>query len=717
MKLSGVPVPKREIIELILRIIPADQTREILKIQSGTDLHRRLNDFTKNQLLEVLQSTDEGKAGLEEAKAKYPLNSNPTLYLISVSFWPDRQTLFDETTKLAENMSDDAEFFGSDRLVKSVYMITEAREYKSQISFFELPIIYEKKIEYVESDPEAENYGEVEELYSLEKAIVWYNTRYKHAILLCGDYPAVKPILYYGKNKLGIRWQLPFLSEAMLQRLAEGANPRTASFSRLEQDPDDDLDVQTMIISDSGLGDSRSFRRFSQDEYRHQTSGFYSSHPDLVYGGLGIARQYGRIWTPARLRKDSLLALSINLIQKTEEELVREADINLGGFVGYYRNTPIDLAGKRINSSQRFFIEEITKAIISARRLPNNETVLETDFIWDLARKFEDLDLVPALEIQCENCGNFLLKCPICESPYEPLEVEQQLIFQCPSHPDKIIEDNQIFTCECGAENEITFSTDIRVFPGAYLLETLHEFLSILENQSYDGSFAIIGNILRLIPKRGERVNKYSLSSFRNWRIRARIMHRNLPENRVQDYWRILSRIKEKCTRNDSHPTREICANCMDEKITRSRIMSGKEICLPRIFGYAIDMDFDGVHHGHEIADIRYDDVLEETGEQLALAIHLKSRVLPKKRGLGRSVSCIKGLFTQYCYSVYLAAMRGEKIDVIGISVPNAINDQVINNFEYLAMQLGFPLIILSEDEWVNILDSAFEKVEVELAH
>jgi hypothetical protein len=151
----------------------------------------------------------------------------------------------------------------------------------------------------------------------------------------------------------------------------------------------------------------------------------------------------------------------------------------------------------------------------------------------------------------------------------------------------------------------------------------------------------------------------------------------------------------------------------MNEEISKSRIQSGIEFCLPRLFGFAIDMEFNGVHHGHEIADIRYDDVLYDTEEHLALGIHLKSRQRSRPRGLGRSVGCVKGLYTQYCYSAYLSAMRGEKIDVIGISVPNIINDRVIENFEYLAAQLGFPLIILSENDWVKILDAAIEKAEV----
>jgi len=713
MAIGGTPVPKREIIAIILRTISAEQIHTTLKIQVDTDIQRRLDDFSKNQLLDVLQLTAEGREALEETKAKYPLTSNPTLYLISVSAWPDSQTLFDRTGILAGQMNEAAVWFGTDRTVRSVYMITAAREYQAHIVFLEVPLVYEKRLEYVISDPSSEDYGESDVIYSLEKAIIWYSEHFKHALLLCGDFPAVKPILYYGSTTLGIRWQLPFLSEGMLHRLAEGASPRTASFSRLEDNPDDELDIQTMTVSDPGLGKSISYKRLILDASRHQTSGFYSSHPDLVLGGLGISRQYGRIWTPARLRKDSLLALSINLIQKTEEELVREADINLGGFIRYYRNVPITIGGKKVYTSLRPYFEELIKAIITARRSANNEKVLESEFILELINQSENLDLIPGLEIQCENCGNYLLRCPECHYPYKPIMENQQILFRCPNGHPGTMHDNQNVACECGANLEITYSTDIRIFPGAELLRSLHEFLDILENQQYDGSFLIIGNVLRLIPRRRDAINQYLLSSFRYWRVRAHLHQRNPSAVEQEKYRKALYRIKEKCSRNGWHPTREICNACMDEEISRRRIISGNEICLPRIFGYAIDEDFDGIHYAREIADIRYSDVLEETGEQLNLGIHLKSRELPKKHGLGRNVASVKGLYTQYCYSAYSAAMRGEDLNVIGISVPNVINSEVVENFKYLANQLGYPLLILSEDEWVKIMDAAIEKAEI----
>ena len=75
MPIGGTPVPKREIIDLVIRNIPGDQIREMLKIQAETDLRRRLDDFSKNQLVEVLQSTENGRNALEDTKANYPLSS------------------------------------------------------------------------------------------------------------------------------------------------------------------------------------------------------------------------------------------------------------------------------------------------------------------------------------------------------------------------------------------------------------------------------------------------------------------------------------------------------------------------------------------------------------------------------------------------------------------------------------------------------------------
>lgn len=715
MPIGGTPVPKREIIELVIRNIPGDQIREMLKIQAETDLRRRLDDFSKTQLVEVLQSTESGRNALEDTKANYPLSSSPTLYLVSVSSWPDFQHILEKTAELAEQMQGAAVRFGSDRTVRSVYIITPAREFVSQIPFQEIPLVYEKKIEFVVADPESEDFGEVDVIYSLEKAIIWYCREYRHALLLCADFQAVKPILYYCRTLLDISWQLPYLSEEMLDRLAEGANPRTASFSRVDDDPIGNFDAQSLTISDPSLGQLRSYRSLSDDPSRQQTFGFYSSHPDLVQGGMGISRQYGRIWTPTHLRKDSLLALSTNLIQKTEQELNREADINPNGFIAYYRNVTVSLGRKKLRTQQRYYFEELIKAIIGARRSRTLEFELDPVFIRDLIKQYQYLDIAPALNIHCDNCGDNLARCSICNSPLTPIVVDHQLIFQCSTHPNEHqYQDNGLFPCDCGANIELTFSADIRILPGVQLLKAIHKFLGVLENHQFDGSFIIIGHVLKLLPRNRVAINACHLSEFQMWQNRAHIHQRNISEERKNQYSQILWRIKEKCARNNRHSSYEICSACMREVITTARIKAGNDLCLSRLFGYAVDEEFDGVHHGREIADIQYSDVWLNTGERFQLGIHLKSRQKSRVCGLGRSVSSIKGLYAQYCHSAYLATTGGADLNVLGVSIPNTINEEVREDFQFISGQFGYPLLVLDEEDWFRIVDAAIEKAEVE---
>lgn len=716
---GGTPAPKREIVNLLLQVLPIETIRTLLKIQAETDLRRRLDDFPKHQLVEAIQSTAEGQSALNDAKARYPLSTKPTLYLVSVSHWPNREELLSVTQNLAQIGHEGQVLFGTDRTIRSIYMVTPLREIQAPIQYFEIPLVYEKKIEYVESDPTSEEYGEPSEIYSLEKSLIWYCSQYKHALLLCGDYSAVKPILCYGTTKLGVSWQSPYFTEEMLQRLAEGATPRSASFSRLDNAIEDEFDAQTMTVFDRELGQSRSFHRLMNDESKQQTSGFYTNHPDLVEGGLGISRQYGRIWTPTKLRKDSLLALSMNLIQKTETELARESEINLDGFISYYRNIPIKINKRKIDSTQRTVFTKLIKGIISAKKSDYHEYVLENDFLNDLIAQRENLDLIVGIEVNCENCGSYLLRCPDCQDPLQPTTNDNgQTIFQCEKHPDALtILDGHQIRCDCGSEMDITLSTDIRIYPGANLLKSLHHFLAEMENQQYDGSFQIQGNILHLVSKNRNGMNQYNLDNFQCWQTRAHLHQRHPGENVAESYRSALSRLKEKCHQNNWHPSRETCVACMREQVTRKKVFDGStksNICLPRLMGYAIDMDFDGIHHKHEIADIRYPDVLIDTGEQRNIGIHLKSRERPRKSGLGRSASGIKGLYAQYCHSVYSSAHRDVNMEIVGISIPNTINQEVTEDFQYLSNQLGFPLVILTEEDWVKILDAVLEKAEIE---
>ena len=203
------------------------------------------------------------------------------------------------------------------------------------------------------------------------------------------------------------------------------------------------------------------------------------------------------------------------------------------------------------------------------------------------------------------------------------------------------------------------------------------------------------------------------MADFQLWKSTAKLHQRYISSSKQEEYRRLLFRIKEKCSRDDRHPRKATCQACLEEKITYGRIQAGKEICLPRLIGLPIGKGFEGIHHRYETADIKYTDLLFIANQEYSIWIHLKSRVKTKSEKLGRSAASIKGLYTQYCYSAYLASHQ-EKNRIIGISIPNGISEEVIENIEYLSQRLGFPSIILDEDDWVKILAASLEFAYVE---
>jgi len=133
------------------------------------------------------------------------------------------------------------------------------------------------------------------------------------------------------------------------------------------------------------------------------------------------------------------------------------------------------------------------------------------------------------------------------------------------------------------------------------------------------------------------------------------------------------------------------------------------------MLGLTIAKGFDGVHHGYEVADVKYEDVLDDTSEQVRLGIHLKSRRRRSRpKGLGRGARPIRGLYTQLFYSAYLALTGRAEFDVIGISVPNPIDEEVVASMRHLVNELGFPLLVVDEGEWLKIVDAVLEQLEVE---
>jgi len=708
-------VPKRQIVATILETIAHDSVRQHLRIGPGTDLRDRLEDFPKVELLALLTSTPEGEEALDAVERRYPLHSPPTLYLVHVRRRPQTAALLQLTARLSGNGRDGGMLFGEHRTVRVVYMGQPAYRLQFNAAVVEIPLYYERRFEYTVGNPRSDDYGERQTEYALERAFIWLLEKYSHAILCCSDFVAVHSTIAFGVRELGLEWALPNLTEDMMDRLAASADPRTVTFASFDLQRTTGLDVKTVTLSDPALAKRSGFQTLRHDPSRHRTAGYFADHPDLVVGGLGISRRYGKTWTPAHLSRSSLVALSTGLIERTEDELAHEYTRNPRGYVDYFRNVPVLVKGRPLLGMKRETYSDLLKAILEADSCDGKETSLEPDILAALVQNQGPLALDVSYTFECPACGEVLAMCPNCHLPYVAKYYDGLFTSVCRSCGDRLETDTG-FRCECEHLVPIlVFKNHLRMHPMPELLQSLLDFAERLD-MHWDGTFVVTGNVLRVLPRPEppvlERINLDNLSL---WRTNARYHLRSVPRVSRKSLIRILNKAREKCDKNKFHPSRTDCAQCLASKPSPDDVRSAA-ICLPRLLGLPIARGFDGIHHGHEQADVIYTDTITSgsTPSTLRLGIHLKSRTRSRPQGLGRSVYRIKALYTQLLYSAYEALIGAASFDVIGISVPNTIKVDVVDSMQRLVNDLGFSFLVIDEDDWLKILDAVLEQLEFE---
>jgi hypothetical protein len=711
-------VPKRAMVNEILRVIPEDSIRGWFHVGAQTALGQRLNDFTKAKLVALLTSTPEGEEALSQLERNHPLSSPPTLYLVSVQDRPDTPSLIASTTELARASRAIAMMLGEGRAVRAVYAASPAYTLPFHQEVTEVPLHYERRIEYTECDPESDEYGDRKALYSLEMALIWLVDGYSHAIICVPDFVAVRPVINFGASRLGLMWALPNLTEDMMNRLAGRARPRSATFSAPSADLSTFLDVRTVTMSDPSLGDRSGFVQVRQDPNREQTAGFYTGHPGLVLGGLGIARRYGRVWTPARPSRSGLVALAIDLIGRTEEELTRLYEGDRKGYPGYFRYVAVSINGRKVAGQLRSTFEDLIGAILQADAEQSRQTSLERPLLHALVRGQDQLALEVLATFDCPQCGDGVLgRCPQCWSPYAARLDGSDLIFECSNRDcTHRLDVDAGFKCDCGQEVPVAaLENHLNILPKPEFTAALREFLRAMPDVTWGGLFYVGGYVLKLLaPAPRPFREMVRLADLRSWRIRARHNVRDVPRGRRrEDLIRVLGLTKEKCAANNRHPTHEICSRCLASQISVEEVREGA-ICLPRMLGLAIEMNFDGVHHRYEIADVKYEDVLDDTDAEVRLGLHLKSRMERRPRGVGHSALPVKALYTQLFYSAHLALTGRVQFDVIGISIPNTVMEEVVHSLRHLVNELGFPLLVVDEGDWVKIADAVVERLQVD---
>lgn len=681
------------------------RAREYFGISDETSTCERLEAMNKPALISFLMEQDEdAETALSRLNKQFIMRKSPTLYMVTFRDIPKYEKIKDASQRLAKRGRNAGRSFGPNDAVRFLYHPEVCRKVQDCIEFV---FHYERRLEFVESDPVSPKYGEPKSDYSLETSVLWLPiVASHHGILACCDYPAIRCIFDYFFEHFQIDLNTPRLDIDTLKRLAGNAAPRRATFVS-DTAFNNNNEVTSITLADRTLSNKKPFNQISCNPAAELTSGFYMGHEGLVLGGIGIARDDGKIWTPSHLDRNALLNLALILINKTEIQLRKRS--SLDKMIKHYAGDHARIGDRELRGQRHAAYVELAIGVFEANAKPatQRDVAIRYELTNKLVQYKHDMGLVAAITLQCPSCSNvFIGNCIACGNTLDVV-IKNGIAAYC-QHCHRDVDQ---ITCECGKSLDISnIDSKVRLLPEKDLIESITT-LAKQVNKAAPKYFLVRGNTIRIPHVHASRTSAdVGLADLRMWIRRARFNVRHIPTDNTQ-LESIIRRSKEKCPLNAGHPTRTNCENCFNKKLKLSGLGKGK-YCLPRLFGIPIDYPFNGIHHGREFADVHYRDTIESDGKQIKIALHLKSRhARVSEHGLGRSISCIKSLYTQVCFSAYINNEEQLHYAVIGVALPNMITPSVVDSMRYVVNRLGLRFMIVDERDWLKIADAAVEKL------
>jgi hypothetical protein len=712
-------IPKARLVSFIIEDISAADKVKIYFNIRVTNIEERLLSFRKEQLLSFIATLGQDvEDRLHNLETMFPLRRPPTFYLSFIESCPSQNKIILSSRSLAQYGRGGGIEFDQNETVRFVYLpqLSVSMISVSDIKIIQYQLHYEHKFEYVQTNEEAPDYGQIVEAYSLETAMIWLPLeKYRHAIIACYDYSALSRIRNYFAIKLNIIMYPPYLDKKMVERITFGAIPRSATYS-LQLGSEGTNEVQHITISDPSLPSKPIFSSMIGNPDREQTSGFYTAHPGLAMGGIGVSKRYGKIWTPRRLDTMELATLSLEIIKHTEFELNKLAKANdFINLTKYYYTLNVRIGDKVLDEKARKVWALLIPLVFQAQEDPEKEETIRPSIVNNLIRQQKPLKLLAAIEYYCPSCDNTLLmKCPICHQPLA-LKYERGLKPICISPKCNWTYDNNLH-CDCGEEIQFTDLIDlIRIIPEDECNKSI-KVAARKYHRKYKGTWIVKGQRLKYIETRQEvHYPQLTLREFQLWKTQAKIDHypRSLDSQKIIS---ILNKTKEKCKRDGTPASYIKCDECKNSSLNPDWILKG-DTCLLRLFGIPIGYKFDGVHFGQEKADLRYQDTLIDSLEPATIWIHVKSRVKYRSQSeVSRTNLSIKGLYTQSIFSAYRSVVNHENVQVIGIAIPNKIKTDVIKSLAYAINTLGYSFLVVEEDDWLAIINSALDQAEFEFS-
>lgn len=347
--------------------------------------------------------------------------------------------------------------------------------------------------------------------------------------------------------------------------------------------------------------------------------------------------------------------------------------------------------------------------MLAASRDRTRKTQIPPSDIRLLASHSSQLDLVCSIESECTNCGSAMIRCSGCGEPVHTVVDWENSTVKCSCGQVQNLAEH---VCDCGTECHVLApESHLFLAPSADLLVALDEyFRSYTPVTPNPGMFVIrYGHLHLLRGSTAPAARRVELHELEYWRVRAHL-HTHVVTSSDRSL-RILKRSKEKCPQEAGVRWVEVCARCRQTLPSTADMVDGR-VCLLRAFGIPINEEFDGVHHGHEGADISYTDRLDQ--QDVRVGIHVKSwSRCNSSEGLGKSNSRIKGLYAQFCYTLYRIYRGEQRFDIVGVAIPNKVRPAILQSMEEVARRLGLSFVAVDLDTWIKIIDLAYEALQI----
>lgn len=576
-----------------------------------------------------------------------------------------------------------------------------------------LEFTYKKKIDIIFGGiPDIKGYksGDIVELKILKDVSVFHFNNYNKFIVKCNDWSAMKSIKNIINDVFLCTVYHPKFDKDIIEKITINSDGKNHIIKASYQNQGKYNSQPALVsISDEGLKDIDIYNELEGDLNYNKVFNCFRVDINSRQRFVGISNTKGKMWIPSILHKDELsqyakgilerISLSLQKLKETPEKYIR-----------FHKDYRLD---------KNYVIDNILKQI-SQKIVSDEKYILLDEFIYNIVRygksKFFKIVLQPYFceehqfitDIRCPknpnhqleittdnnkvNKGKVFAKCKKCKHKHELLEFVSSIKTDC-----------------CNKSFEMHSYTDmLTILPTQYTIQKINEFLDILNYEEYKIDYFYI-NAGQLIIKRDiEQKQFLDISYFKPFK---KIIECPLNEGLYSE----LNKISERCIK--TNPRAEFCEECYNGKDGTSlqgidlikdklRKSNSTRICLPRLIGYVTGLSFDGIHNGYEKADIKflYD---ENTGKIIPfssvttngyrkIGIHVKS---PEKND---PKNCNNPKITSALGHIITSKFRKD-FDIIGFAMPNNLNEEILNELEFLCNGLGIDLLIIDKEDWLKV--------------